>query len=125
MNSVLIKKKITITMPAGMSAANEATTVGGTPAGILMTQPFFSTHAYKWTLMIAHRMPTKIPFAPSHPRSSPRTMLVAPSGTLTATPVASARPAIFALKLYGMRMNHDIKATAAPKIGVVFISRAK
>ena len=44
-NRRLIKKKTVITAVAGISAANDSTTVGGTPAGILITQPFFSTKA--------------------------------------------------------------------------------
>ena len=43
--TVLIRKKTPIVTMIGMRAENDSTTVGGTPAGILMTQPRRFTHA--------------------------------------------------------------------------------
>ena len=39
----LIRKNTRRDTPAGIRAANDFSTVGGTPSGILMTQPFLST----------------------------------------------------------------------------------
>ena len=42
-NNKLIRKNTVITITAGIKAPNDCSTVGGTPLGILITQPFFST----------------------------------------------------------------------------------
>ena len=44
-NTILITKNTSMEMPAGISAAKDLTTVGGTPSGIRMTQPFLFTQA--------------------------------------------------------------------------------
>ena len=56
-------------------------------------------------------IPTKIPFAPTHPNGIPErvaSIVLDPTATL---PVIE----------YGMIRNHDISAQAAPKILFVFI----
>ena len=44
-NTMLITKNTSMETPAGIRAAKDFTTVGGTPSGILMTQPFLFTQA--------------------------------------------------------------------------------
>ena len=41
----LTAKKTNTTTPAGINAEKDCSTVGGTPSGILMTQPLELTHA--------------------------------------------------------------------------------
>ena len=104
---MLIKKNTTITIADGTNAANDFVTVGGTPAGILITHPFFVTNAKICTARNAQIIPTKIPFDPTQPSGIPLSV-TSPSVTSN-----------------GIRMNHATTPTAAPASLSIFNCPAK
>ena len=63
--TVLITKNTAKTRHAGINAANDLATVGGTPFGIFIVQFLLTIYTYNIVAKNAARIPTNIPLAPN------------------------------------------------------------
>ena len=61
---MLTKKNTSMDNPAGINAANESITAGGTPSGNLITSFFLTANAKISVEIIATIIAKKIPFVP-------------------------------------------------------------
>ena len=69
---IFITKKNTIDKAAGIRAAKESITAGGTPSGSLITSFFLIAQVKMLTDMIATIIDRKIPAVPKFPKEKPR-----------------------------------------------------
>ena len=72
----LIKKNTVITIAAGIKASKDLATVGGTPAGSFITQPFLSILANIVTATSATIIPRNNPFEPTQSSGTQETSYV-------------------------------------------------
>ena len=103
--TVLITKNTAKTRHAGINAANDLATVGGTPFGIFIVQFLLTIYTYNLVAKNAARIPTNIPFAPNLaigitslitvPLSAVTVSGVNTKNAATATPAANIASTLF------------------------------